>query len=355
MRRKATAAAAVGIVLCLPAAAHAATQNVFVGTPPSAQKSFQKSGVDANQFFPKSVSIHVGDKVTFTPVGFHNVDLPPKGGHGVPFASPTGKKISGEADAAGTAFWFNGQDALAFNPVLTMSGYGKAFTAPSVNRITSGLPFAAKPKPMVVTFKKAGVYSYVCDLHPGMAGTVKVLAAKAKVPNAAGVAKLVAAQIKSDAAVVPGLAKVPVAANTVSLGTEKSGVHRYAFLPESLKVSPGTTVTFKMPAISAEAHTATFGPGDPGNEKAKSYLGDLAAGINAPVFLGQSVYPSETPGTIASLSPTLHGNGFWNSGILDAAAASPLPSSAQLKFDTPGTYTYYCLIHPFMKGEVVVG
>ena len=35
-----------------------------------------------------------------------------------------------------------------------------------------------------------------------------------------------------------------------------------------------------------------------------------------------------------------------------AASATPrCPSSGKVTFDTPGTYTYYCLIHPFMHGH----
>ena len=49
-----------------------------------------------------------------------------------------------------------------------------------------------------------------------------------------------------------------------------------------------------------------------------------------------------------------HGNGFWNSGALDSNSKSPLPANASLKFDTAGTYTFYCLIHPFMRGTVTV-
>jgi plastocyanin len=50
----------------------------------------------------------------------------------------------------------------------------------------------------------------------------------------------------------------------------------------------------------------------------------------------------------------LHGNGFWNSGALDRVSATPLPQASQVTFGAPGTFTYYCLIHPFMKGTVVV-
>ncbi|MCW3017426.1 MAG: hypothetical protein JWO02_4518, partial [Solirubrobacterales bacterium] len=66
------------------------------------------------------------------------------------------------------------------------------------------------------------------------------------------------------------------------------------------------------------------------------------------------IYPSDPPPTIAALSPVTHGNGFWSSGPLDAVAASPLPSKSTVSFSQPGTYTFTCLIHPFMKATVKV-
>ena len=112
----------------------------------------------------------------------------------------------------------------------------------------------------------------------------------------------------------------------------------------------GTTVKFQMTKGSYEAHTATFGPGN--IEDPQSFLGSLAASFESPAIDPRGVYPSDV--TPVSLSPTTHGNGFWNSGVLDAVKGSPLPESSSVKFDTPGTYTYYCLIHPFMRGTVTV-
>jgi plastocyanin len=40
---------------------------------------------------------------------------------------------------------------------------------------------------------------------------------------------------------------------------------------------------------------------------------------------------------------------------LDSSSTTPaLPSSNSVTFSTAGTYTFYCLIHPFMKGTVTV-
>jgi len=115
----------------------------------------------------------------------------------------------------------------------------------------------------------------------------------------------------------------------------------------------GTTLTFRMQAASFEAHTATTGPGDPGAET-PSYLQELAKSFEAPVIDPRATYPSDQPGAPAVLTPTLHGNGFWNSGAIDASAATPLQDSNSVTFGAAGTYTFYCLIHPFMKATVTV-
>jgi plastocyanin len=40
--------------------------------------------------------------------------------------------------------------------------------------------------------------------------------------------------------------------------------------------------------------------------------------------------------------------------VLDTSSATPLPSSNAVTFTAPGTYQFYCLIHPFMHGTVTV-
>jgi plastocyanin len=39
--------------------------------------------------------------------------------------------------------------------------------------------------------------------------------------------------------------------------------------------------------------------------------------------------------------------------VLDTVRASPLPESNTVRIAEAGTYTFYCAIHPFMKGTVV--
>jgi plastocyanin len=357
-RRIAVAAAAAAAVLAIPASAGAATKVVSMGLTTAAQKTFQKYQADVNDFFPDGITIHVGDSIKFVPNGFHSVDLPPKGGKAVPLIMPTGQPVAGESDAAGSPFWFNSQPALTFNGnVFTPAGgLGKSFTYNGSARVESGAPITPSPKPMTVKFTKVGSFRYFCDIHPGMTGIVHVVAKTAKSPSAKADAKRLARQIAGDLKVAKGLLHPATPANTISLGSAgRDGVEVFAFLPGTLTVPTGTTVTFAMSAKSREVHTATAGPGNPGDPaQASTYLGKLEASLNSPAPDAAVFYPSDPPGSPASFSSSSHGNGFWNSGALDAISASPLPNSNSVKFSAPGTYTFYCLIHPFMKGTVIV-
>ncbi len=200
-------------------------------------------------------------------------------------------------------------------------------------------------------FTKAGLFRYVCDIHPGMKGAVRVVSKRKPVPSAAADARRVKAQGTKAIAVAKTFKNVAAAPNTVNVGLAgPGGVSLFGFAPESLTVAVGTTVTFKMASGDLETHTATTGPGD-AEEEPTSYLGKIAASLESPNADQKGIYPSDLPPAPADLTPTLHGNGFWNSGALDSNA-SPLPQQNQVTFAAAGTYTFYCMIHPFMKATI---
>src|SRR4051794_21215778 len=97
-------AATMGLMALFPAATQAATRTVSMGTPAANQPAFQATGSDVNDFFPHGATIHVGDRIRFVPSGFHTVEIPPKGSDPAPFVVPTGKKVTGVNDAAGSPF-----------------------------------------------------------------------------------------------------------------------------------------------------------------------------------------------------------------------------------------------------------
>jgi plastocyanin len=345
-------AAVACVAVAIPSAAQAKTKTVAMGVPTAKlQKKFQKRGSDVNDFFPHGTTIHAGDKIKFLPTGFHTVDLPAKGGRVNPFIAPQGP-ISGSNDAAGAPFWFNGQPNLGFNPVLFDFGFGKKLTYNGKKAVLSGLPIQPKPKPMVVKFAKAGNYTYFCNLHPGMKGVVHVRPGSKKVPSAAADKKTLAKQVTRDLKIAKGLANTIVPANTVYVGSAgPHGVEFFGMFPlEGLNVHVGDSVNFTMSKGSFEDHTATFGPGDPNDPN--TYLGQIAASLNAPTFDPRLAYPSDnTPVDYTSLT---HGNGFWNTGVLDRSSATPLPPRNSVTFTQPGQFKFYCLIHPFMVGTVNV-
>jgi plastocyanin len=344
----------------LPAVAQTQTQtrttprSVGAGLPPSVAKAFmrQLGGADVNAFFPSNITVRVGSTVVFRPNAFHTVDLPPRGQGDLALITPTGRTVSGAKDAAAAPFWFNGRPLLGFNPAL-QSRWGMSATYNGSSRVESGLPTASKPAPFRVRFTSTGTFKYFCDVHRNMQGTVHVVGSGAAVPSARVVARATAQQIAADKKTAQSLLHPAVPPKTVHVGQAgANGVEIFALLPARLQVPVGTTVTFTMTPGSREVHTATAGPGPA--TRPSTYLGRLATSFTSPVPSPIGLYPSQPPGNDAGLTTASHGNGFWNSGGLDEDPGTPQPVANAVKFTKAGTYNFYCLVHPFMHGVVVV-
>lgn len=346
--------AVVGLAILLPASASAATRTVTMGTAGKNAGKLQKLGADVNDFFPHATRVHVGDKVKFAPTGFHTFEFPAKGTDPAVLAVPSGNTISGVKDAGGQDFWFNGNPDLQFNPAFFAALYGKTVKYDGKKQVESGLPLAPKPKPVTVRFTKAGKYTYFCNIHPGMKGTVNVVKKSKSIPTAKAHNKAVATQYKRDIKIAKQLPNVNVPAGTVDVGVAgKHGVEYFGMVPANPTVAPGSSLQFRMTKGSFEDHTATFGPGDINDPN--SYVGAISASFQGAALDQRGVYPSEAPSTTATLTSLLHGNGFWNSGVMDTQPGNPLPGNNTVTFGEPGKFKFYCLIHPFMVGEVTVG
>ncbi len=355
--------------LALPTAAQALTKQVYEGLPPGPQKKFidPKYNTDAIDFFPHTATIHVGDSIKFLATAFHNVDIPAKGKKPVELLGPTGTNVAGSNDAAGVPYWFNGLPNFGFNPALingtppvnydpfkTPKGKSNTFTYTGKKGVATPIPFGDNPKPLTVKFTKTGTVRYVCDLHPGMEGVIHVLAKSKKIPSAKADKKLLDAQINRDFAIAKRLKDQKPPANTIYVGNAgRYGVEYFSFLPGTTTVPVGTTIKFMITPKSFETHTATTGPGDPIKDP-NSYLGIIAASFFSPQFVPQGIYPSQPFGQVAALTPTSHGNGFWNSGAVDNVTTSAQPNSNSVTFSAPGTYQFYCMVHPQMHGTVIV-
>jgi plastocyanin len=211
--------------------------------------------------------------------------------------------------------------------------------------VGSGIALDGPPKPWVVKFPKAGAYVLRSGLQPGVRLTVKV-AKKASSKKAD--AKRVARQVKANAKLANRLLKYKGAkGNVVRAGNDAKGVATIAFFPARKKVKAGESVKFAMSSHSIETHNVAFGP--------KAYLDEHAKRFFGPVFEPFVTFRSEAPGTPIVFDGANHGNGYVNTGVLDANPVTPLPKSDTVKFTKAGTYAYYCAIHGNdMAGEIVV-
>lgn len=335
------------------AQAQAATFDATAGPPqrPTVRQA------DFDQFFPSTITIHVGDTVRWTFDGFHTVSF--LGGQRRPplIMPDPSKPISGQRDAAGHLFWFNGQPNLIVNPQAEFPSGGTTYDGTQFRN--SGLPSGGPGSPPAtysLTFTKEGTYSYSCLVHPGMVGTVRVVAAGQPIPSQAQDNAAAQAQFKADQTVARRLTHTRPAGNTVIVGPEQGSVYLMSFAPAVKRVHVGDTVTFKMVNAPAEVHTVTFGPAAYRSRIGATFVSPVPNKTGPPTLVLNplAAYPSDPPPSLPPYSGRSHGNGFLNSGVLDTDPATPLPSQVKIKFTKPGVYRYECEIHPNMDGTVVV-
>jgi plastocyanin len=192
-----------------------------------------------------------------------------------------------------------------------------------------------------------------------MKGTVRVLAKSKAVPSAKADKKTVAKQVDSAVAeIIKSDKRADAAGNVIEAGRDTNRTSLLHFFPASKTVPAGSTVDFRMSSHTNEIHTVTFGT-DAIFAK-KGYAEGLSAallsplpgtGKNGPPVLGVPgplFFPSD-PGALA-FDGTQHG-GFLNAGLI---GEKPLPRDTKVTFPKAGTYSYICLVHPEMKGKIVV-
>jgi plastocyanin len=340
--------------LALPAAAGAATKNVEAGPFGSQAKRFGAAAGDANQYFRRVVTIHKGDKVQWKINGFHSVTFQPEGDPAPGLVTPdAANPVAGVNDFNGVPFWFNGLPTLAVNPLAVAPQGGKTFD-PSVLE-NSGLPLApGPPPPYKLRFRLTGTFRYLCVVHPGMAGKVRVVRKGKRIPSFGQDRRAAKREQKAalkDVVRLSSGAGTESLVKTIQAGNDiAGGATVFKFFPYAPTFHVGDTVTLQMPAQSSESHTFTFGP----TNGKDLYNDQLAAGLLGEQIDPRGGYPSDPPPAAPSYDGTNHGNGFYNSGLLDVDSATPSPPSTSITFSAAGSYSLICLIHPFMVDTVTV-
>src|SRR6266446_9356368 len=286
------------------------------------------TSIYANAFFPRVIEIAVGETVTWTFEGFHNVAFL-GGSDAPPFSVAQGNKM----------YW---------NPLILFPVGDKTYDGTGYHN--SGLPGPDGRLSYTLTFTKPGRYSYICAIHPGMRAMV-IVTDKPKGTPAAALRRGRAEQAATLAAGRARFANLRVERHGTTfvvplVGNSKQRYSVLRFTRKPLVIPRGSTVTWTM-RDTFEIHTVTF-----------------TSGEEPPKFAVPEPQPKGPPKLLLNpkaLAPSTttqyDGTGYVNSGMLfPPGNPGKLPSSFSLTFTTPGRFEYWCLIHAEagQRGIIVV-
>lgn len=281
-----------------------------------------------NVYLPGDMTILVGDSVKWTTAS----DEP----HSVTFGTGPAGVPPPNWPAAGFAGTNPPPPGTA---ALTATYNGTGF-------LNSELLF--KGSSATVTFTTAGAFGFICQIHPGMSGTVNVVASGATTSQADADAK--AALTRT--AILGAVDSLEAATNAQVTETERSDgtslwniytnsiqapapqpgggtgfLELLRFVPPSLEIQAGDTVRWTATAV----HTVTF----------------PAAGQDP-----ATIDPFTTPPTTGTV---YDGTSLYNSALLSTGAPGT-GSTYELTFPDAGTFNYVCALHQFLgqRGSIVV-
>ena len=332
---------------------------VFAGPPLQKPPPGVSPRADGLSFYPRTVTVHVGEPVTWQILGFHTVTFA-GGHHPYPFFVPVGKQPV-ERGADGKPFWWSGKlPVLGLSPMALLP-QGPSEISSGSQVASSGLMrvFAATqnqpPAPYTLTFTQPGVYHYQCAVHPSMVGSVIVKPASEGTPAASSEAAAAQQRVQQTITDVRRLqVEKPKKPDIVWAGSglRRSGAELTAFFPSRLVVAVGTSVRF-VNHDQTDIHTVTFGKPRYTARIENTFVAPKGKGI----FVNPlGAFPTEPPGAPNVYTGANHGNGFLGAGILQpwGSPRKAGPSSFVVTFTKRGTYHYECVIHQNMDGTIVV-
>jgi plastocyanin len=336
-----------------------------------------------NDFFPRTVTVKTGSDLQFINEGFHTFTVLPAGDKARQDWLTNGAAVD---DTDDTTLNPNGTTHAAFDIPALLPTCGPAplpqctFDGSSTINVSALGP----PGPVDVHVSaQPGTYNFLCRIHPGMSGTLKVVAADAKVPSQAEVDQQVAKQVSKD---LKGAWQADKKANHDAITQNKDGsrtlhvtagtsskdgkVALLEFFPRNLDAKPGDDVVF-TPRSPNEPHTVTF-PMDFGTDMinlCENGSSDTPFGppdFSCPDHPGQGPDEVEFDGgngvshvTQPGLDGTVSDSGTIGSprearsfGIRQSDILNSWTIS--LAGAAPGTYTYVCQIHDGMDATITV-
>jgi plastocyanin len=284
-------------------------------------------GVDVLGFGPQTLKVHRGDTVTWKFQGFHNVRFDVK---------PADVAVQSEVD---------GKTQTEMNPIIAFANAktGEVFKAGIASGLLStGTVFS------VVMDAPPGLYTYVCDIHPGMIAVIEVVEDSETLPPpdevvANAQADLEAARSVADQAIIDRLQKnlptVKEGTLNVSLGAIEGIASIDRNYPEVATITVGQTVVWYVPQ-GFEHHTVNFPIPQDLMPPTRLTVKD---GNGKPHMINTTV-----------IVPNIESNAeFPADGIVRSGQIEP-GQSFSLRFTKPGIYGYYCALHTDQIGVIKV-
>ena len=348
---------------------------------------------ESMRFFPASLTVHPGDVLHFTSEGFHTATLLPAGigaddwvqdyssGLDEPWslfvADPD--EPQGNVKANNRVLFPTDPACGAPDAPCEFDGSGN----PVDGVLNSGIPLAGPLDFSVeVTADPGDTFWVICLIHPKMQMRVRVVGGGEGTSDPGQIAQETEQQVARDTDHARALHarldskrtshKTPGGGRVWDAwaGFDTQYLSLRAFYPGVLKINRGDRVRWHFDALYFEDHTVT-GPNSRALQIAgQSFVpvcdpdGDVGPGPDNPPETEEPPFcndPAQLEFDIPANFVLPHGNGrvtrrkdFESSGVLGANV--PGPESYDLTFPRrlDGPYKYLCLIHPFMRGRVLV-
>jgi plastocyanin len=336
------------------------TFTVLVGTGISTTAGDKPSWQGQN-FYPGTVTVHVGDTVTWK----HNSGAEP---HTVTFLGTFTGTLDLPIPDPAASQPVGAPPKLIFNPMVVNPAGGNTYDGSTFSNSGFMAADVPGPKEYSLTFPKAGTYDYLCLLHgavtpaglAGMAGKVVVVDTATALPmtpeqvtaegqkeidsdtaRAKSLEPAMESQVKPDETMPDGSTKHHITVGNMDM---ERNLEYQRFAPSELHVKVGDSVDFSL-GMAPAFHTVTFG-----DEPDLFAVEPQQAGPPKLVLNPAVIFPAG--GNVHT------GGGYYNSGVL-AGPGSPPQAGLQdyvLTFSTAGRYEYICVPHyPLgMSGAIVV-
>jgi plastocyanin len=328
-------AVVMAVGLFSPAPRHAHAQEGEITTYIVNAGAAGPNNIEILAFGPAYLQVHQGDRVVWTINGFHNVHFNEQ---------PSPLIIVQDV---------NGTSMPVLNPEVGFPTVTDGATITEPVGANSGLPGEESDGTFeLVIDLPPGIYTYQCDVHPGMTGIIEVVADDVAIPSAGEAALVGAGEFgeQINAAIGASMAMASQAnpnsvdgVLNITLGSGGTGRATVNLMtPFSGVIKVGESVTWTNPADSIDPH---FVNSLPLTETATQDIVPMppAAEGQPPILAAGPGFLGETP----SGSSIAAGQSFNSPFIMPG-------ESFTLTFTEPGIYVYTCHIHPGMNGVIIV-